>query len=156
MTPIPSRESLAFWVAAYKAGYRITATGGKVEITAAWHYWDRLTAFEQFGVFPEPIQVDPPEWVVTGLQAHGKGLAGWLMTPAPNLYRPFFWHLLTLDYEAKPIMHHAHRSGIGIGDMGVDGGRVLVLDGVVPPDGKQEKPPELTPIVRRFAELRIA
>lgn len=150
-----TNEALRFWAACYKAGVRLTMGSDGVEYTRAWNYWRRLTELGGFGRFPDPTPVEPALWIQDGVNLHSESLRVLLSTKFPVSYERFAFHLLILDYELKPIEHHAHKNKVNLRGVGVDGGWVLTMVDYAPRTEQMVEPPLISPILAQYKEVTI-
>ena len=150
-----TRSALRFWRTAYMAGVRITCDGDTFQFGKALNYWQRLQTFGAFGMFPKDEQVAPVDWISDGVAEHEGELRKLLLQPFPAPYQRFAAHVLTLDYEVRPIVRHAKMAGHDVGSIAMDGGHFLTYGGKCSPTKESYQVPALPAILNHVKELRI-
>lgn len=123
------RPAINFWVKAYQDGCRIIADGNQVRFLAVSNYWERIERYQRFGQFDPDVDIDPPSWVINVIKPHLPGLKPYLTQKPPKGLQQYFWHLLILDYEAKPVMARAAGAGQDVQIISVNGGALLYYAG---------------------------
>lgn len=150
-----TRTALRFWRSAYTAGIRITHNGDEYQFTKALNYWQRVEQFGAFGVFPKDEPVIVPEWVTEGIAKHDSELYRLLSQSFPSAYQRFAAHVLTLDFEVKPVVRHARSAGFDVGSVAMDGGHFLICNGKCDRSNDTYQLPALPAILSHVKELRL-
>ena len=149
-----NREALSFWTRAYQAGCRIIHDGTSFQFQKAINYAQRMN-LGGFGRFPEEEIIEPAQWVYQGLEEHEDGLLTILRQEPPKQYARFFYHLLVLDYEVRPIEIHALTSGCRIRGVAVNGGQFLWYEGVCERSKGKNVAPEPPHILAHLERIRV-
>ncbi len=111
-TSTPPYAVRRFWNEAYDAGTRITFGGGTFHFHASTPPFVRLAAAgNRFGVFPALAPVDPPPWVLDGIEEHNGRLIAWLSVEWPKRLQAFAYHVLICDHELRPLIRYAASIG---------------------------------------------
>ena len=149
-----NREALSFWTKAYQSGCRIIHDGASFQFQNAINYARRME-LGGFGRFPKEEVVEPAPWVYQGVKEHEQGLLSILRQEPPQRYARFFYHLLVLDYEVKPIEMHAMTAGHRIRGVAVNGGQFLWSEGPCSPSKERSAAPEPPQILAHLERIKL-
>jgi hypothetical protein len=136
--------ALCFWCDAYRSGVRITHNGTHF----IYHTvdWLRIHHTKRFGLI-EIAPCVPPAELIADVEASAEQLKALLSQTIPAGLDYWFFHPLSLDYEARPLVAMAAKIGVSVYlepcRMGV---WPVVLPGVKPEVSTSSLPP-ISPIL---------
>lgn len=144
-----------FWNAAYVTGTRITFSAGQFHFYASTPPLVRVQAAgNRFGVFPEPVAVQPLPWILDGVEEHNGKLIAWLSVEWPKRLQRFAYHVLLAEHELEPLIKFARSIGEKIDGWVGQGGWVPHYYGSTE-RGAEYKSKELPAILKDWEVIRF-
>jgi len=138
-----AHDALCFWCDAYRAGYRITRN----KTQFIYHSIDylRIQRTKCFGLLDTALCTPPPD-IASEAEARQVALLPLLTQPVPKELAYWWYHILSLDMEGKPVLRMAARRGVAVWLLPCRGGVwPLIVDG--PPGEAMGGMPALSPIL---------